>query len=251
MLESALDPMNPDLAGLIRLQRADTDLRRAEGELGEVPRLQAEIDNGLAAEKARLDKARDALVAAQKARRQLEGDLQDLETKRSRYKSQLMEVKTNKEYTAMLHEIEGVERDIRSREDLILAEMERAEGLTSEIKQEEAAFKNVEARCSEDARALHARAEALKARVETLAGEREAIAAALPSNARELFLRVARLRGAAVAEARDGMCQLCHMKLRPQMFMDLKKNEQVVQCPSCSRILFYEPPPPVEDAPQP
>jgi predicted nucleic acid-binding Zn-ribbon protein len=55
---------------------------------------------------------------------------------------------------------------------------------------------------------------------------------------------VARLRGVAVAEARDGMCQLCRVKLRPQMFVDLKRNEGIIQCPSCSRILFYEAPAP-------
>ena len=70
--------------------------------------------------------------------------MQDLETKRSKYKGQLMDVKTNKEYTAMLHEIEGVEREIRAREDLMLAEMEKAEGLTAEVKREEGDFKVVE-----------------------------------------------------------------------------------------------------------
>ncbi len=54
----------------------------------------------------------------------------------------------------------------------------------------------------------------------------------------------------AVAEARDGMCQLCHMKLRPQMYVELKRNEVIAQCPSCSRILYYEPPVPTV-APQP
>ena len=61
----------------------------------------------------------------------------------------------------------------------------------------------------------------------------------------ELFQRVARLRGIAVSEARDGMCQVCHLKLRPQMYVDLKRNEEIVQCPQCNRILYYEPPAPV------
>ncbi|PYQ03174.1 MAG: hypothetical protein DMF83_21920 [Acidobacteria bacterium] len=102
--------MNPDLERLIRLQRAETDLRRAEAELAETPGHRAELDAALAAERARLEAARQELAGGQKARRQHEADLQDLEAKRSRLKGQLMEVKTNKEYTAMLHEIEAVER---------------------------------------------------------------------------------------------------------------------------------------------
>jgi len=242
--------MNPDLEGLIRLQRAETELRRVESALADVPTRRAELDAGVASEKGRLDAAREAAAHSLKARRQLESDLQDLETKRSKYKGQLMEVKTNKEYTAMLHEIEAVEREVRSREDQILAEMERAETLAADVKREEAEFKNVEARHRDETRLLDARAEGLGKEAARLTAERDAIAATIGADARELFLRVARLRGTAVAEARDGMCQLCHVKLRPQMFMDLKRNDEVVQCPSCSRILFFEPPVPVE-APQP
>lgn len=238
--------MIPDLEGLIRLQRAEAELRRGESELAEVPKQRAELDASVASEKARLDAAREAAANSLKTRRQLEGDLQDLETKRSKYKGQLMDVKTNKEYTAMLHEIEAVEREVRAREDQILAEMERAETLAADVKREEAAFKNVETRHRDDGRLMDARAEALKKETARLSAERDAIAETIAPEARELFQRVARLRGVAVAEARDGMCQLCHVKLRPQMFMDLKRNDQIVQCPSCSRILFYEPPVPVE-----
>jgi uncharacterized protein len=242
--------MNPDLERLVQLQRAETDLKRVEGELAEIPRQKARLDERLAEERGRLDAVREALGGSQKARRQLEGELADLETKRSKYKGQLMDVKTNKEYTAMLHEIESVEREIRGREDLILAEMESAETHAADSKREEATFKEVEARHRDEGRALEARADALRRESERLAGERDSVAATVPQDLRDLFQRVAKLRGAAVAIASDGMCQLCHMKLRPQMYLDLKHNDAIVQCPACSRILFYEAPVPVV-APQP
>lgn len=150
----------------------------------------------------------------------------------------------------MLHEIESVEREIRGREDLILAEMEKAETHAADGKREEGTFKEVEIRHREEGRALEARADALKQEAARLAAERDGVAATVPQGLRDLFQRVAKLRGAAVAPARDGMCQLCHMKLRPQMYLDLKHNDEIVQCPACSRILFYEPPVPVV-APQP
>jgi hypothetical protein len=100
--------MNPQLEQLIRLQKAETELRRAQAELADIPKRRGELEAELAGERARLDAARAALEESLKARRRLEGELADLETKRSKYKGQLMEVKTNKEYTAMLHEIEGV-----------------------------------------------------------------------------------------------------------------------------------------------
>jgi uncharacterized protein len=242
--------MNPDLERLIHLQRAESDLRRVEAELQEVPRHRALLEADLAGERGRLESSREAQGQSQKARRQHEADLQDLEAKRSRYKGQLMEVKTNKEYTAMLHEIEGVEREVRSREDQILAEMEKSEGLAAEVKAEEDAFKAAEARAREGGRALEDRARSLEEERRRVAAERDAVAATVPDEVLELFQRVARLRGVAVAEARDGMCQVCHLKLRLQMYAEIKRNEEIQQCPACNRILYYVAPP-AASAPEP
>lgn len=239
--------MIPDLESLVSLQRVENEIRRVETGLQEIPRLKQELDARLNEERRLLDEVREAVATCQKNRRQHEGALQDLETKRSKYKGQLMDVKTNKEYTAMLHEIETVEREIRSREDQILQEMERAETLAVDMKREEEAFKKAEARQREEGQALDARGRALTAEAARFTAERDAVAAKVPEDLRELFQRVARLRGVAVAEAKDGKCQVCHLTLRPQMYVDLKKNEEIVQCPACNRILYYEPPPPTVD----
>lgn len=234
--------MNPDLAKLVRLHHADTELRRVEGELQELPGKKRTIDERLGADRARLDAARGALEGSQKARKTNESAVQDLEAKRSKYKGQLMDVKTNKEYTAMLHEIEGVEREIRGREDQVLAEMERAEGLGGEVKREETAFRSAEETHRSQGRALDERARTLEQETARARDGRDAVAATLEPDALALFQRVARLRGVAVSEARDGMCQACHLKLRPQMYVDLKRNDAILQCPACSRILYYEAP---------
>jgi len=243
--------MHPDLEKLIQLQRADSALRRVRAELADIPQRKAEIEGRLAAERHRLEGAREALAASQKAQRQFDGEVQDLKSKLSKYKGQLMEVKTNKEYTAMLHEIEAVEREIRTREDHTLAEMEKAESLAAEIKKEEALFKGAEERLKTEARNLDERGKTLEAEDRRHAAEREAVAATLSDDVLELFNRVARLRGSGVAEARDGMCQLCHVKLRPQMYVDLKRNDSILQCPACNRILFFAPPVAVVVAPEP
>jgi hypothetical protein len=144
----------------------------------------------------------------------------------------------------MLHEIEGVERDIKAREDVILEEMEKAEGLAGAVKREEADFKAVEAEARREQGGLDAASARLEASAVRLRAERDAAQASVPEDAREVYARVARQRGSGVAEARDGMCQACHVRMRVQIWVEVKKNEQVFQCESCSRILFYEPPPP-------
>ena len=236
--------MNPDLEKLIDLHKAEIELKRLDSDLAEVPRLRGELEERVARDRGRLETARGALETSQKSRRQHEAEVQDLETKRSKYKGQLMEVKTNKEYTAVLHEIETVEREIRSREDRILEEMEKAEVLTQDVAREEEAFRSVEKAAKGEAAELDTRGARLEDERRRVATERDRLAAAVPEEPLQLYQRVAKLRGTGMAEARDGMCQTCHVKLRLQMWVEIRQNETLFQCASCNRILYYEPPPP-------
>ena len=124
--------------------------------------------------------------------------------------------------------IEGVERDIKGREDLILEEMEKAEGLAATVKREEADFKAIEAEARQSQAELDAVAAKLQASAASLRAERDSAAASVPEDARALYTRVARQRGSGVAEAKDGMCQACHVRLRIQVWVEVRKNEQII-----------------------
>jgi predicted nucleic acid-binding Zn-ribbon protein len=236
--------MNADLEKLVRLHHAETHLKRVESDLAEVPRLLKDVEDRLERDRSRLDAAKAALAASQKARKEQETAVVDLKGKLSKFKGQLMEVKTNKEYTAVLHEIEGVERDIRARDDLTFAEMEKEEALAQELKREDQAFKAVAADAAREKADLDARAKALAAEVSRQRADRDAAARDIPEPALALYGRVAKQRGTGMAEARDGMCQACHVRMRLQIWVEIKKNEQLIQCESCSRVLYFEPPPP-------
>jgi predicted nucleic acid-binding Zn-ribbon protein len=234
--------MNPDLEKLVRLHHVEADLKRTESDLAEIPRLRQEVEDRLARDRSHLDAARAALAGSQKARKEHEGSVADLKAKLSKYKGQLMEVKTNKEYTAVLHEIDGVEREIKARDDLTFGEMEKEEALAQEVKREEADFKAVEADAKKEKAELDARAASLGVEAERLRKDRDAVAASVPEEALALYTRVAKQRGTGAAEARDGVCQACHVRMRLQIWVEVKRNEQLFQCESCSRVLYYEPP---------
>ncbi len=236
--------MNAELDKLVRLHHAETALKRIESDLAEVPRLRMVIEERLERDRSRLDAAKAALAGSQKARKEHESAVADLKQKLSKFKGQLMEVKTNKEYTAVLHEIEGVEREIRARDDLTFGEMEKEESLAQEVKREEADFRAVAADAATEKAGLEARSATLAAEASRKQAERDAAAAAIPEEALAIYARVAKQRGTGMAEARDGMCQACHVRMRLQIWVEVKKNEQLLQCESCSRILYYEPPPP-------
>jgi len=232
--------MIPDLERLVQLQHAETEHRKVQSELARIPEQKAELAGQLTADRARLEAAREKLTSSQKSRRDQESRVQDLETKRSKYKGQLMEVKTNKEYTAMLHEIEGVEKEIRLLEDQVLVDMEQAEAFATALKNEERDFKAIEERQRGEVKVLDERAKVLEVEAAKLKAERDKVAATLDEDLLARFERVAKRRGSAVAEAKDGACQECHVKLRLQMYSELKRNDAITECPACNRILYYD-----------
>ena len=236
--------MHPDLETLVDLHRADVELRRFDSELLALPQKKAAIESQIVADRAALDAAKTALDGVSKDRKRLELEVQDFEAKRSKYKGQLGDVKTNKEYTALLHEIENVEREIRSREDLILEAMEKVEGGQARVRTEESSFKTVEASRRDEIRALDARIQEDQTKRAEVAATRQKKVETLKPDLLSEYSRILKLRGTALAEAKDVACTMCHVKLRAQLYVDVKRNDAIITCSSCSRILFFNAPPP-------
>jgi uncharacterized protein len=236
--------MHPDLETLVDLHHADVELRRFDSELQSLPQKKAAIEAQILADRAALDAAKAALDGLSKDRKHLEIEVQDFEAKRSKYKGQLGDVKTNKEYTALLHEIENVEREIRSREDQILDAMERVEGGQARVKSEEASFKVVEGTRREEIRAIEGRIKEDEAKRAEVAAMREKKVTALKPDLLAEYSRILQRRGTALSEAKDGACTMCHVKLRAQVYVDVKRNDAINICSSCSRILYFNAPPP-------
>ncbi len=236
--------MHPDLETLVDLHRADVELRRLDQELIALPEQKAAIEARIVEDRAALDAAKAALDDLSKNRRHLELEVQDFEARRSKYKGQLGDVKTNKEYTALLHEIEAVDREIRSREDEILEAMEKVEVGQAAVRKEEASFKVVEAERRQEIQKLEAATREAEARRSDVLAQRDARVKTLNPEILGEYLRILKSRGTALSEARDGACMTCHVKLRAQVFVDAKRNDAIITCSSCSRILFYDAPPP-------
>ncbi|MBK5256022.1 MAG: hypothetical protein JJE39_08310 [Vicinamibacteria bacterium] len=236
--------MHPDLETLVDLHRADVELRHFDSELLALPQKKAAIEAQIVADRAALDAAKAALDGLSKGRKHLELEVQDFEAKRSKYKGQLGEVKTNKEYTALLHEIENVEREIRTREDEILEAMEKGEGGLARVKSEETAFKEVEASRRDEIRAIDASILDCQTKRAEVAATREKKVVDLKPDLLAEYSRILQRRGTALSEAKDGACTMCHVKLRAQVYVDVKRNDTIITCSSCSRIMFFSAPPP-------
>jgi predicted nucleic acid-binding Zn-ribbon protein len=234
--------MHPDLSRVIELQRLDSTAHDAEHRIADEPERRKALEARLDAARERVAAAKAQLTENQNARRALEKDVALHQGRLSKFREQAMAVKTNQEYHAVQHEITFAQTAVKEIEDKILERMMEADDLSAAVKRGEAELAAEQKKVDAETRALAAETAALAATLEKVRGERAAIVGALDPKVLAIFDLVSRRRnGVAVAEARDGICTICHLRLRPQVFNNLRRNEEIIQCDSCNRILFFAP----------
>jgi len=238
-----------DLAAVRKLQQIDLAiaecLRREEA----LPCQIEALDGEIAARQQEMEAEKGKLGELQAARKSAELEVEALRGKISHYKDQLLSVKTNREYAALLKEIDAAEKRIDSIEETIIGYMIEVDEHNAHIKKIEAWFQ------SERSKLL-----AVKAGIEAELAEtkrtrtdheraRAGVEETLPEDVRLTYGRVKAVRGVALAEARDEFCMECHVRLRPQVYNDIKMNARLITCESCNRILYYDGPPPPPEEP--
>ena len=232
--------MLPELQQLIRLQQLENTATEARGQLENIPTRLEVLEARLATHAERVDASTLALSEHRTSRAALEKDVAEVQARLSRFKEQLMAVKTNKEYQAMQTEIAGGEREAGRLEDQLLERMLEADDLGRNVAQAEQQLaeerKTVDGECA----GIEEERTALEAQLATFEAARNAVAEQLSAQVMSLFETLARGRkGVAVVEARQGRCTSCHVRLRPQLFNDVRSNNALIQCESCQRILYF------------
>jgi predicted nucleic acid-binding Zn-ribbon protein len=243
--------MSPDLDRLIKLQHLETTIAEARAAIAAHPQRLAEVDARLDSARQAVDAAKEQLKANQEARRALEKDVAVYQGRLTKFKDQLSAVKTNREYQAMQHEIATAQTDLGGVEEKVLERMVDADAIAADVKKAEVALvareKEVEAAKKEMAQDLTTE----EARLAKATEGKAALIKELSPHLIALFEQVARVRkGVAISSAtRDGLCSLCHVRLRPPVFQQVRHNDSIIQCESCQRVLYWvPPPPPVEHA---
>jgi predicted nucleic acid-binding Zn-ribbon protein len=234
--------MNADLERLIALQKLDSAADAARKTLAAEPEHELALEARLEAARQRVAAAKEAVGANKNARAALEKDVAVQQGRLSKFRETAMAVKTNQEYHAVQHEIAFAQTEIKKIEDTTLERMMESDDLT-------AALKTAEAQLAAETKAVDAERKTgsaahieMQAALERIAGERAALVAGLNKDVLGMFEAVSRKRnGVAMSEARAGVCTICHVRLRPQVFNTVLRNDSILQCDHCNRILYYVP----------
>jgi len=241
----------PTLAALVAVQALDSAADTARKRLADMPAAEAAIVAAVAAARAAVDAVKAKLQDNHQIRLALEKDVAAVDVRLARFNDHKAAVKTNHEYTALLHEIATAQTEKGAEEEKLLILMEEADSLTAEQKAAEAALAARTAESENARKGLTAERATLDTELTRLAGERarevREIEAPVLAKYEQLLKQ---RRGVAVSKLSGGeICEACHVRLRPHVAQQVRRNDAIVQCDSCQRILYFEPPPAGETAP--
>lgn len=233
--------MNLDLEKLIELEKVDREIARLSDEVAALPRRVVAIEAHLADDKAAVEKAKAAIKANEAARRKLEAEIQGSQQKIAKYRDQSSSVKTNDEYRALMHEVQFVEKEISGCEDKILELMIALDADEKSLKAADAALKEEAVAVEKETSEVRTRTAEDETLLAGLNQKRAGLRAGVGDSALAHYDRVMRQRKSALAEARGQKCMACFVMIRPQTWLEILGNEQIVTCSSCGRILYYDP----------
>lgn len=231
------------IASLESLARIDAELRRLDDELaqdrGTLENLRSEqkdLEEKLAAD-------RDRIAEMEKLRMDLVTEARQMGTQVERSREKLSRSRNEREANAAQREVEELRKLQRDREE----EAKKLSTLVDEAKKSvaevEAQLEAVTSELAEKESPLASNLGGIAKERETKAQERAALAAKVPSLTLRRYEQVRQRKGTGLAQAKDGICQACHISLPPMLVQQLMRNEAFDQCPNCKRILYWPPPP--------
>ena len=232
--------MLADLERLVELQRLDSEIAEVEAAAAAIPGVIRRIEEQLMKAKAALDAVTAETDRMTKLRRQQERELEEVTDQLKKRQSRLFEIKTNQEYSAVLKEIEGLKHKVSVLEEAILVLLDQIEVELKARAEEEQRVRSSEAEALRDTKRKEAELRQLRGRLSELQGARKGRSNDVESSLLQQYLRLLKSRaGLAVAPVRDGSCEGCHVALTPQLYNEVRRNEEILTCERCGRILYW------------
>jgi len=229
-----------DFDKLIRLQNIDSEIKHNTLFLENIPRLIEDIDKKIRAGSQAVADAKEKLAQNQKKRRDLEGSVKDIKALISRLKRQLNEVRTNKEYTVFLKEIEDSQHKVDEIEEKIISEMLAADDIEEEIKAATLKQCQEQEGLKRDQVMLAEKKKEMEAKRDRLSQEREDLLPLIPPDQMKLYISIlTKKNGTALSPVKGDFCAMCHVRIRPQMLNEIRDRSKIYLCENCGRILYW------------
>jgi predicted nucleic acid-binding Zn-ribbon protein len=226
---------------LIELQRLDSEIRQITFFLEGTHPLIENIDKKIELSSQTVRSAKEKMTASQKRRRELESEVKNIKAQTAKYKRQLNEVKTNKEYTALLKEIEESQKNVDRLEEEFIAEMILEDDIQKEIRASNQAFAAAQEKLTNEKQAILQKKKEMEEKSRHLSQLKSELLPLLSADQVSLYLNIFRKKGGiALSPVRDEFCSMCHVRIRPQVLNELRDGQKLILCENCGRILYRQ-----------
>lgn len=243
--------MPAHLESVVELHLTNVQLQNAHERLHGIPDWMQELHAEHTVHQQRITEIEQAIEESGRLRRAAEGQVEEAREKQARYQMQLNEVSNQREYGALLQEIDTVKQQIAEGEESALATMEQTETLRKELESEREAFQDVDQRYAAELEKWEAEKPGVAQEVAELEAKVAGLRERLPRNVLAMLDRLGeRLGGAPLAVIRraerpgkgpvEWHCGACNYRVRPQVVVQVRNDGTLVQCDSCKRILYME-----------
>lgn len=227
---------------LIKLQEIDSHILEKRIFIDKVPMRIYEVDEPLKQARVMLEKIKQKNDTLAKKKHEKEVMLDDINEKLEKMKSRVSEIKTNKEYQAHLKEIDAMEKKIADIEEAILLIMEDLDDFLKQRKEKEEKVNIEEAKINAFKKELEQEVKKYEDELTLLKEDRDRLVGLIELDVYNTYMMLFNSgNGVAVIRAEDEVCLGCNMNMPPQLFVEIRKNEEIIQCPQCHRILYSSP----------
>jgi uncharacterized protein len=228
------------ISQLIELQALDDKIEQINNKKAKGPRRIRELKDTLDAAEADFQKDFDQLERFKKDRRRIEQEIQDLENKIEKSTTKLYSIKSNKEYTAALKEIEEFKKTKFLTEDQVIQAMEQIEEVEKKSVEHKKQQPEMRAQFEKAKTGIEKELAALEKDLAALDEKRKVLARSVDQDLLKKYqLLKDRRGGCAVSQVIAGVCQACHMNIPPQKFNEVIRGESLLTCPHCNRIIYW------------
>lgn len=225
---------------LLELQKIDEDLGELEHSKVYLPEMIANINNELETLEKTLAETEANLLESKKKQKQLELDIETDKEQLVKYQKQMKVIKTNKEYDALVAEIDLRKRRISDNEDEILKLMGVIEEATEKIASLKASLEEVRANNATHLQNLMAEMNSLESKIENKQKERGGLVKTIDRRVLSLYERIRKGKGSmAVVKIRRRACGGCFKQIPPQLIQEIRRGDKIFTCDSCGRILIW------------
>jgi predicted nucleic acid-binding Zn-ribbon protein len=233
--------MREQIAILVRLQAIDSDIQKIEKRLGKVDGEIAILDVELEAFESTIMEKESVHEGYQRRYRSLESDANMNLPKIAKSKEKLTSIKTNKEYQALLKEIEDLKTANSKIEDQMLEILEQSDNAETQLGEKKQAFEAARIRVAGEKAGIAKAAEEDRSRLARLQAEFQIVLDTVNQDILKAFKSVRnRIGNLAIAKVEDAVCAGCHMNIPPQMYNELQRFESLMYCPQCQRIIYSD-----------